>query len=743
MSGQTDRTALSLSSTGGDVILVGQTTYLSKDAASGGSATLNRLAGNIYPSQVRIAALNGSVINSTLYTMPGSSPELRIIAAKDILPGSILMGRATPAMIPSPFEPVAGTTTVTVNIGDMGGILANPIGGRPFTPHAVHLWLLSNPEQLPNANDYEPSRIYALTGSIIGSLHQPNTVNPPPFITTNEQTWFRAGVDIRNIYYNLRNIHPTDVSLLEAGNDIIGGVGPMMPVTGGFSRLGGQIEIQGPGALVLAAGRDVYGTELTLYSRGNRSYDASNRPILEMDILGLPEQGAAITVIAGLKGKQPSYDAFMAAYLDPANLAAMPDYLKVTFTNNDDDSSPYFTRLPFPVEEGTVVPLYFLPIWEERGETNDHLVNRGLVWFVVEVSGPVSSFAEAWARFQALPQLTRERFLRQIYMQELRDAGSDQLEPGENGLPRNGGYNRGYAAIETLFPGQDWKGDVAIGNAFFRTMSGGDIEILAPGGGLQVAALGAAVPKEYGLVTLGYGNINIFARDDVTVNRSRVLTFAGGDEIIWSTLGDIDAGRGAKTVRVPSAPEVQTDFETVTRVFEKADIAGSGIGTVIGFTGVEEGDVHLIAPQGTVNAGDAGVRVSGNLTVAAQVVLNADNFDVAGEVKGVPQETAPVSLKVDSGSEGQKAASEAAAAATRQASRRQDDLPSIITVEVIGYGGGDGTPHQDLRQDAPSRRRSDVQTQNPGSRVQVIGAGDLTVEQTRQLIEERRRQVRH
>jgi filamentous hemagglutinin len=53
------------------------------------------------------------------------------------------------------------------------------------------------------------------------------------------------------------------------------------------------------------------------------------------------------------------------------------------------------------------------------------------------------------------------------------------------------------------------------------------------------------VPSGYGLVTLGQGGINLFMRDDVTVNRSRILTFAGSDEIIYSKLGDIDAGRGA------------------------------------------------------------------------------------------------------------------------------------------------------------------------------------------------------
>lgn len=52
--------------------------------------------------------------------------------------------------------------------------------------------------------------------------------------------------------------------------------------------------------------------------------------------------------------------------------------------------------------------------------------------------------------------------MRQVYLQELREAGADQNSPGENGQPRNGGYNRGYAAIDSLFPGKDWKGDVRI-----------------------------------------------------------------------------------------------------------------------------------------------------------------------------------------------------------------------------------------------------------------------------------------
>ncbi|WP_441240899.1 filamentous haemagglutinin family protein [Tardiphaga sp. 768_D3_N2_1] len=731
MSGQTDRTALTLTSTGGDVGIVGQVDYLSKDIDFVSSSTaaryysrVNSLAGNLYPSRVRITALNGSVLNAgVIYTLPGSRPELRILAGNDVYPGSILMSRATPAMIPSPFEPVGGDGSLIQlpSWYDFHAVLYNDIVTPPsnLAGHQLHHYGLRNPEHLPNENDYEPSRIYALSGSIIGSPRPVQGPGTPSAIVTNEATWFRAGMDIRDIDYAPRNIRTTDVTLLEAGNDIIGGSNPYSSsMLGG--RYGGHVDITGPGALVLSAGRDVYGTDLALYSRGNKGYGTNNRVIPGTRIAGLPDEGAAITVMAGLNGKQPSYAAFMAAYLDPANVAAMPDYLKTTLA------------------DGTVVPLYLTDAAETRKSGSVKTVRDGLVSFVEKITGEKLTPLDAWTRFQALPQFTQQRFLRQVYMQELREAGADQKTPGEDGRPRNQGYNRGYAAIDKLFPGHDWKGDVTMGNGLFRTMAGGDIEVLTPGGGLQVAALGTDAGAGYGLVTLGYGDINIFARNNIIVNRSRILTFAGGDETIWSTLGDIDAGRGAKTTRVPSAPEIQTDVDAVTTVRETPDISGSGIGTVVGFIGtvagvtsVEEGDVSLIAPRGTVNAGDAGVRVSGNLNVAALYVLNANNFKVSGEIKGLPpKENSITPLKLEGG-EASKAATDAAKDVAQPGKAQQ---ASVIIVEVLGYGGGDsGSTRQ---QEDEGRALRDRRSYNPNSAVQYVGAGSLNGEQRRQLIEE-------
>ncbi len=554
------------------------------------------------------------------------------------------------------------------------------------------------------------AEFYALAGSITSGV-----------IQTNEQTWFRAGEDIRGMTYTLRNIRPTDVSLLEAGRDIIGSkplqthlsqFGLNDPVTGADIPVG-SIAIQGPGALVISAGRNVYGDTTRLQTNGNQSYDpGTNEPIVGSKVMGLPEQGALITVMAGIN-HAPSYDAFATAYLDPANVAAMPSYLKTT--------------LP----DGAVVPLYLTNAFESRSNS-EKMVRRGLVSFIKDMTGETLSPLDAWARFQTLQPLAQQRFLRDVYMQELRDASRDENTIDSNGGTKNDGINRGYAAISTLFPGGGWKGDISFNDGGFITQGGGNIEVLVPGGGLQLAALNRAVPAGSGIITLGYGDIRVFTRDDVTVNRSRILTFAGGDGLIWSTLGDIDAGRGAKTTRVPAAPNVVTDADANTKVTERADVSGSGIGTVSGFAGVEEGDFDLIAPKGTVNAGDAGIRVSGNFNIITPIFLNADNLSVSGLTRGVPQVQVP-------NIGGLTEASNTAGAAAQQASGPKQGSgnaqPSIIIVEVLGFGGGDGeSKGRDTEEE--SRRSKDRRSYNPADPIKIVGYGALTSADTQNLTDE-------
>jgi len=96
--------------------------------------------------------------------------------------------------------------------------------------------------------------------------------------------------------------------------------------------------------------------------------------------------------------------------------------------------------------------------------------------------------------------------------------------------------------------------------------------------------------------------------------------------------------------------------------------------------------VTLIAPVGTVDAGDAGVRASGNVFVAAARVANADNFKVGGASFGNIATTVVDTGAAASANAASAAASQAAAAVNPSSGRSGDDR-SRISVEVLGFAG--------------------------------------------------------
>ena len=87
-----------------------------------------------------------------------------------------------------------------------------------------------------------------------------------------------------------------------------------------------------------------------------------------------------------------------------------------------------------------------------------------------------------------------------------------------------------------------------------------------------------------------------------------------------------------------------------------------------------------------MDAGDAGVRASGDVFVAAAQVANADNFKVGGTAVGVPT-TAVVAAPATPASAAAATAATAAQAGNQQKSDA-GDRRSIIRVDVLGYVGG-------------------------------------------------------
>ena len=175
------------------------------------------------------------------------------------------------------------------------------------------------------------------------------------------------------------------------------------------------------------------------------------------------------------------------------------------------------------------------------------------------------------------------------------------------------------------------------------TLSGGDINLLVPGGLVNAGLanpppnLGESKkPSDLGIVAQGPGSVHAFTRGDFLVNQSRVFTLQGGDILIWSSRGNIDAGRGAKTAISAPPPRVIVDANGNVRVDFSNAVAGSGIRAIVTREGITPGNVDLIAPTGVVNAGDAGIGSAGNLNIAAVSVLGTQNIQVGGVSTGVP-----------------------------------------------------------------------------------------------------------
>jgi hypothetical protein len=226
------------------------------------------------------------------------------------------------------------------------------------------------------------------------------------------------------------------------------------------------------------------------------------------------------------------------------------------------------------------------------------------------------------------------------------------------------GFDEGFAAISTLFGTEERIGEIFTRARDIRSTTGGAISIGAPGGGLTLASDIFGNPlTPPGIVTEFGGAISVFTNASVDIGQARIFTLRGGDIIIWSSEGDIAAGTAPKTVVTAPPTRVVIDPTSAAVETDLGGLAtGGGIGVLAAVEGVEAGNVDLIAPGGTVDAGDAGIRATGDLSIAAVAVLNASNIQVAGASTGVPTTTPVAAPNLGALSSASSAASAATAA---------------------------------------------------------------------------------
>ncbi len=486
-----------------------------------------------------------------------------------------------------------------------------------------------------HAGDRDPVRLYALEGSICGDpggqCAFALTKRQGASLTFPKPVDAFAGKDVFRGAYTIQNNSPNDVSRLRAGRDLYDVA----------------LEIGGEGAAVLEAGRNIQMDYEAIPSLIEYSGLLLSEGNLKNSTLPADKAGASLYLMAGTAAGV-DWRAFADAYLDPAN--------------------------------ATHVTRSYLP---------------ELATYMKVLGYASMSDAELVAAFKSLPLVRQEVFLGSVYFTELKEAGIDY---NDSGSARVHSYQRGLDAVSRLFPGNPFTsptGNVIFNAKPVETQAIGSISILAPYGGVAVGAekFDTSSSAKGGIVTRRGGDIRIMADQNIDLFTSRVFTMQGGDIEMWTTNGSITAGSGSKTAVFDAPLRYLMSSDGVVAIDVFGLQTGAGIGVLDALQnakGRPKSRLDLIAPRGEVNAGDAGIRVVGDLNIAARAVVGLDNIQVSGISVGVPKiETPNIGALTNASQLAQAATKEGvgpeSAAAAAAARKTLAELPSIITVEVVGY----------------------------------------------------------
>jgi filamentous hemagglutinin family protein len=701
----TDHTAINLISAGGNLT---PSTSASEDLLHQTSDQNAADGSFIYPSIFRAAALNGNMyygVNalsfmrgnaSDVYPFVTLAPSVRG-SLEMLTRGSIYGGQYSFSMsgsgvaLPTPFNPAfMGDAVDGSGMRVTNGSFSILVPGQFLEPLSLFFFGPNSAAfDIGRAPDAAPIRFYAREGDIVG-------LSTGEMLTSNIGSWYNAAAPV----------------MVRAGRDIVGaGLAPGVTqssakqdwdsrgnlivhsnpndvsiISAGRDVIHANFDIAGPGTLEVSAGRNLY--------QADKGAITSNGPVATGDT----RPGASILMQAGVGAAGPDYDRLASLYLDPVKLAT--------------------TGVSLADQPGKVARTY----------------EKELVVWLKDHYGFAGADTEAQATFDGLAPEQQHIFLRQVYFAELTAGGREYNDASS---ARHGSYLRGRNAIAALFPNAAaYSGDITMfGGSGVRTQSGGDIQLLTPGGRTVIGVEGQVPPASSGLVTQGSGDIQIYSQGSILLGLSRIMTTFGGNILAWSAEGDINAGRGSKTTVIYTPPKRVYDKYGRAVLSPQVPSTGAGIATLNPIAEVAPGDIDLIAPRGTIDAGEAGIRVSGNVNLAALQIVNAANIQVQGTSSGIPTVQAPSISAALSTSNATAATQQAAAPA-----QTNNDRPSVIIVEVLGYGGGNGDSAPDDEQSRRRDRRSDNDhMQNPFSPVQVIGSGELSPSQRRKLTAVERR----
>ena len=625
-----DTAGLQMRTNSGDVVL-----------GYAGSKGLNDMLG---PAVANLDSSNAYVL----------APSLTALA----LDGNIKFGTNSRSFYSATLFPSARGNVTLIASGDVsangsGSLTMSdaPLSAVPSTANPGGKQSVNDPfDGLVHSGD--PARATFLAGQDISQLA----------LSVPKAADIEAGRDITNLIVKTQNLSANDVSLVAAGRDF---------TYTDTCTSGCQVTTGGPGRLDMVVGRNL---DLAFASGITTTGNIGNG--------NLPTTGASISILTGV-GSRSDYGSVLTALVSTTDTAGDLAALKALqaggsvaglskfITDVVEPSTAYASKFSYfvrnVVEHATGTdpgPLTFAQANERFGKFTSAQQNafvtemaelipasadgqKLLASYVTTTTGSApASTSAAFAAFAKLSPEAQRAFVNREFFSELTASGRD------NNNLLSVGFSRGYAAVDAYYPqsrtaSPDYSATAAAGDlglVFSRiyTLSGGDIALSVPGGLLNVGlanappSLGTRDPSTLGIVAQGSGSVDIYSRGDVLVSSSRIFTLGGGNILIWSNEGSIDAGRGAKSAVSAPPPQVIVGADGTVRLSFAGAAAGSGIRTIQTDSTQPLGNVDLIAPVGSVNAGDAGIGAAGNINIAASRVLGLDNIQVGGTSTGVP-----------------------------------------------------------------------------------------------------------